>query len=122
MAAAPQSSTRTIDVVVFVDLWDNPRFTNETPSSREDLERLERGALPSRSFHGGVAIARAFAWSAAKREIVCASQDVARNSSDITFRSSDISPLQQDLVLQLERSLQRSFVAVGDAPPRLDPE
>ena len=111
---------RTIDVVVFVDLWDNPKFTNESTSDRKDLAALERGALPSRTFEGGVAIARAFAWSSAKREIVCASQNVARNSSDITFRSSDVGPLHQDLVLQLEKSLQRSFVPVGDAPPRLD--
>ena len=114
------ASIRTVDVVVFVDAWKNPKFSDETPSDRKDLAALERGALPTRTFEGGLAIARAFAWSAAKREIVCASQNVARNSSDITFRSSDISPLQQDLVLQLERSLHRSFVAVGDAPPRLD--
>ena len=32
-----------------------------------------------------------------------------------------IERLQQDLVLELERELDRSFVAVGDAPPKLEP-
>jgi hypothetical protein len=109
-----------VDVVVFLDFWADPRFSDARPTAEENLRAAPRGGRPTRLFDPGLAVARAFAWSPAKQEIVCASQALGQSSPDITFRSSDIAPLQQDLVLQLERELDRSFVAVGDAPPRID--
>jgi hypothetical protein len=108
-----------VDVVVFVDLWENPKFS-DAPPPKDETEDFNRPSLPTRAFEGGFAIGRAFAWDPEKQRLVCASQALARNSPNITFRSRDLAPLQQDLVLQLERGLQRSFVAVGAAPPRLE--
>ncbi len=109
-----------LDVVVFVDLWEDPKFSDApAPTPKDDLEALEKGSLPTRMFEGGLAIARAFAWDPQQQKIVCASQALAESSEDIRIRSDDIAPLRQDLVLQLEKSLVRSFVAVGDAPPRI---
>lgn len=109
-----------IEVVVFVDDWVEPKFDSGVkPSTTDDLEALEKGIHPVRTFQSGYAIARAFAWDPDALAVVCASQAVAMNSDDITFRSDDYTPLEQDLVLQLEHMLERNFVAVGDAPPKL---
>ena len=111
-----------VDVVVFVDLWENPRFSDAPPPPlpKDELEDFNRPSLPTRMFESGLAIARAFAWDSEKQRIVCASQALARSSPNVTFQSRDLAPLQQDLVLQLERGLQRSFVAAGAAPPRIE--
>ena len=71
-------------------------------------------------FETGFAIAHAIAWNPEKQEVACAAQAVALSSEHITFKSNNLEPLQQDLVLELERALNRNFVAVGDAPPKLE--
>jgi hypothetical protein len=114
-----------IDVVVFLDLWEDPKMTSEMapmpPPPRDDYEAFTRPApKPTRIFESGFAIAHAIAWNPEKQEVACASQALALSSEHITFKSNDLAPLQQDLVLELERALNRNFVAVGDAPPKLE--
>jgi hypothetical protein len=119
--------TLPVEVIVFLDVWEDPGFTAEVAKPEPKRNQRDeawgfqpKDALPVRVFKSGIAIARAFAWDPSKQTVACASQGLAINSEDITFRSSDISPLQQDLVLQLERRLQKSFVAVGTAPPKIE--
>ena len=113
-----------IDVVVFLDLWDDPKMTSEIKQPelpKDDYEAFAKPTpKPTRIFETGIAIAHAIAWNPEKQEVACASQALALSSEHITFRSNNLTPLQQDLVLELERSLDRSFVAVGEAPPKLE--
>lgn len=114
-----------IDVIVFVDLWEDPKLSSERapppPPPKDDYEAFAKPApKPTVLFDAGYAIAHAVAWNPEKQEVACASQALALSSEHITFRSNDLAPLQQDLVLELERALQRNFVAVGDAPPKLE--
>lgn len=115
-----------IDVIVFLDFWQDPKMTSEMapapPPPKDDLEAFTRKTVrPARLFDPGFAVAHAVAWDPASQKVVCAAQAVAMSSEHITFRSNQLEPLQQDLVLELEHELQRSFVAVGDAPPKLAP-
>jgi hypothetical protein len=115
-----------IDVVVFLDFWQDPKMTYEMaptppPPKDDDPEAWTRPTpRPARLFDAGFAGAHAVAWDPSKQQVVCASQAVAMSSEHITFRSDQLEPLQQDLVLELERALQRAFVAAGDAPPELE--
>jgi hypothetical protein len=111
-----------IDVVVFLDSWESPSLSDAPPPApKDDLEAFTQGSRPTKMFHSGFAIARAFAWSPTKQELLCSSAAFAENSPGISARSNDVAPLEQDLVLQLEKNLEQSFVAVGDAPPRIEP-
>lgn len=114
-----------IDVVVFLDAWEDPRLSNEVAPAptppKDDLEAFARPApRPKQLFESGFAVARAIAWDPAKQEVACASQAMAFSSEHVTFRGRDVAPLQQDLVLELQAALQRSFVAVGEAPPKIE--
>lgn len=110
-----------IDVVVFLDMWIDPHMTSEVKQPELPKDDYETFAKPtpkaSRIFDTGYAFAHAIAWSPEKQEIACASQALAMNSAHVTFRSNNLTPLQQDLVLELERALDRSFVAAGEGPP-----
>ncbi len=115
-----------IDVIVFVDFWADPKMTHEVapppPPPKDDLEAFTHPTpRPAMLFDPGFAVAHAVAWDPATQKVVCASQAVAMSSEHISYRSDQLEPLQQDLVLELERELGRSFVGVGDAPPKLEP-
>jgi len=114
-----------IDVIVFVDFWADPKMTNELaptpPPPADDLEAFNTPTkLPARLFDPGFAVAHAIAWDPSTQKVACAAQAVAKSSEHITFRSDQLEPLQQDLVLELERELGRQWVAAGDAPPTLE--
>ena len=111
-----------IDVIVFVDRWEDPKMTTEmAPTPDHDPDDFAHPTpRPARLFESGFAVAHAIAWDPDHQKIACAAQALGMSSEHITFRSDQLEPLQQDLVLELEHALQRSFVAVGDAPPALE--
>lgn len=123
------SDALTVDVIVFLDAWKDPKMTNEMspepPPPKDDLDTFVHPARPrSQLFESGYAIAHAVAWDPTKQQVVCASQAIAVNSEHLNFKvtapADDLPALRQDLILELEAALQRSFVAAGDSPPKLE--